>query len=256
MASRPTRLLNVDRNAKTAKGQKKGYLTGILYLAPAKLSGYEVCPQRSAGCTAACLNTAGRGTMTTVQKARTAKTKWYFEDRAGFMAQLVKEIAALVRKAERDGLTPVVRLNGTSDIPWERVRQASTGINIMEAFPHVQFYDYTKITKRALACARGEMPVNYRLVFSLTEDNDTDAREVLNAGGNVAVVFKDKLPGAAFFSREGRITTDTSECATDCQSAVVHDGDETDLRHLDPAGVIVGLKAKGKARKDTSGFVR
>lgn len=248
---RPKKLLAIDTNAKTVKGQKKGFMTGILYLAPAKLSGYEVCPQRSAGCTAACLNTAGRGAFNNVQASRIAKTKWYFEDRASFMAQLVKDIRALIRKAEREGFTPVVRLNGTSDIPWERVPVSSRQFglaNIMGLFPDVQFYDYTKITKRALAHARGDMPANYHVTFSMTESNDDDADRVLAAGGNVAVVFKT-IPATY-------------------RGAGVVDGDESDLRHLDAydqaqgmaslkhSGVVVGLKAKGKARKDTSGFVR
>ena len=118
------KLLNIDTNAKTVKGQARGYMTAILYLAPANLSGYEVCPKRTAGCTAACLNSAGRGAFSTVQKARIAKTKFYFENRPAFLAQLVKEIRAFIRKAEKRGLIPTVRLNGTSDIPWERVAVA------------------------------------------------------------------------------------------------------------------------------------
>jgi hypothetical protein len=148
---RPKKLLAIDTNAKTVKGQKIGFMTGILYLAPEKLSGYQVCPMASAGCKAACLNTAGRGSFSNVQKSRIAKTKWYFEDRETFMAQLVKDVSALVRKAERDGFTPLVRLNGTSDIPWERVpvkpvvgstyamRYGATVPNIMALFPDVQF---------------------------------------------------------------------------------------------------------------------
>lgn len=251
------KLLNIDTNAKTVKGQKRGYLTGVLYLAPADLSGFEVCPQRSKGCTAACLNTAGRGAFSNVQQARIARTKWYFEDRPAFTAQLVKEIAALVRKAEREGLMPIVRLNGTSDIPWERVPvpySARNDVadttpnepfkNIMGAFPRVQFYDYTKVTKRALAHAKGEMPSNYHLTFSLTEANDADAQDVIEAGGNVAVVFADNR--YIIGGKWGGL----------CGVYSVVDGDQDDLRHLDPKGVIVGLKAKGRARRDTSGFVR
>lgn len=266
---RPKKLLQIDTNAKTVKGRKKGFMTGILYLAPAKLSGYEVCPQRSAGCTAACLNTAGRGAFSNVQAARIAKTKWYFEDREGFMALLVKNVAALVRKAEREGLVPVVRLNGTSDIPWERVPVRGTGgnaapfsdkPNIMAAFPHVQFYDYTKITKRALAHAQGDFPANYHLTYSATESNDEECEAVLAAGGNIAMVFSELSARIA----EGY------DFGYNMTPWPVVDGDATDLRHLDGevepklvgyapegrAGVIVGLKAKGKARKDMSGFVR
>ena len=256
---RPKKLLNIDANAKTVKGQKQGYMTAILYLAPAKLSGYEVCPQRSAGCTKACLNTAGRGNMSGVQAARIAKTQWYFEDRYGFMVQLVKELSAFVRKAKRDGFIPVVRLNGTSDISWERVTVegavggGGTYGSIMSRFPDVQFYDYTKVTKRALASARGDMPANYVLTFSLTEANDTDALAVLQAGGNVAVVFKGPaLPrGAIYSAPEGGLVGRDSD-----YTVPVVDGDLNDLRFLDRTGVVVGLKAKGKARYDTSGFVR
>lgn len=263
------KLLQVGTDAKTVKGQKKGYLTGILYLAPAKLSGYEVCPQRSAGCTAACLNTAGRGVFSNVQASRIAKTKWYFEDRAAFMALLVKDIAKLVRKAEREGMVPVVRLNGTSDIPWERVAFTLDGEgyygSVMSMFPNVHFYDYTKITKRALAHAKGDMPANYTLVYSLTEENDPDAVKVLTAGGNIAAVLKPFADGglpprmvviggeAAGF--EQLVPCSAYASGTYRQYQVV-DGDETDLRFLDDKGVIVGLKAKGKARYDTSGFVR
>ena len=249
MTPRPKTLLNIDANAKTIKGQKRGYMTAILYLAPANLSGYEVCPMRTAGCTNACLNTAGRAgilkpgeTDNAIQRARVAKTKWYFEDRAGFMTQLVKELSAFTRKAERKGLTPVVRLNGTSDIAWERSMVLSgpgvphTVPNIMTAFPDLTFYDYTKVTKRAKAFGRGDMPANYHLTFSLAENNDVAAEEVLRAKGSVAAVFF-KVPETY-------------------NNVEVVNGDLSDLRFLDRKGVIVGLKAKGKARKDTSGFVR
>ena len=251
MTPRPKKLLNIDANAKTIKGQKRGYMTAILYLAPANLSGYEVCPMRTAGCTNACLNTAGRAgimkpgeTDNAIQRARVAKTKWYFEDRAGFLAKLVKELEAFQRKAHRRGLTPVVRLNGTSDIAWERV-PVSTGpwlkhvgmaANIMAMFPDLQFYDYTKVTKRAKAFGRGDMPANYHVTFSLAEDNDAAAYGVLQAGGSVAAVFF-KVPETY-------------------NNIEVVDGDLSDLRFLDRTAVYVGLKAKGKARKDTSGFVR
>ena len=252
------KLLNIDANAKTVKGQKQGYLTGILYLAPADLSGYEVCPQRSAGCTEACLNTAGRGVFSNVQASRISKTKYYFEDRPAFMDDLVLNIKALERKANRMGLTPVVRLNGTSDIAWERVpvpkRILGSSVingfpNIMAKFPHIQFYDYTKVTKRAVAYGEGRMPSNYSLTFSLTEDNDADAIRATGAGCNVAVVFKTDAYAqhVAVGNWDG--------------GAEVVDGDQSDLRFADKTGddglgLIVALKAKGPARYDVSGFVR
>lgn len=236
-------------NPKIEKGTKKGFLTFILHLAPASLSGWNVCPMATAGCMEACLNTAGRGGIPTaraitidgvtflnpIQAARYRRTRLFFEDRHAFMLYLVDDIMAGIRQAERLGLTPVFRLNGTSDIRWERVA-VPAGIDhpaaacIMDLFPGVQFYDYTKIANRR------DLPANYHLTFSLAENNDVQAFAALANGMNVAAVF-DKLP-ENFMGRE------------------VVNGDETDLRFLDPAGVIVGLKAKGKAKRDTSGFVR
>jgi len=231
-------------NTKTAKGEASGYLTGILHLAPGDLSGAQVCPKASAGCLAACLNTAGRGRPNTpigdsIQKARIAKTRWLFDDRSSFMQALVWSIGATVRKAKREGMTPCIRLNGTSDLPFEKFKCVRDGIeyrNPMEAFPDVQFYDYTKIPARALKWARGDMPSNYHVTFSASESNDDASRMVAMAGGNVAVVF-DAIP-AAYYGRK------------------VIDGVSTDLRFLDPVGVIVGLEAKGEAKHDDSGFVK
>jgi len=224
------KLLGIDTNAKTVKGEKLGYMTGILYLAPSDLSTYQVCAKASPGCREACLYTAGRGAMSNVKKARIAKTRFFFEDRHAFMAQLVVEIKALIKKARKAGMIPVVRLNGTSDIPWERVRVGEYS-NIMAMFPEIQFYDYTKRANRK------NLPFNYHLTFSLAEDNDADAERALASGLNVAAVFKGGLPETFM-------------------GAPVVDGDETDLRFLDGEGVVVGLKAKGKAKRDTSGFVR
>ena len=215
-------------NTKTTKGEAKGYLTFIMHLAPSTLSGYNTCPMASAGCASACLNTAGRGRFTATQEARIRKTRWFFEDRDGFMVQLVKDIQAAIRKADREGMTPVFRLNGTSDIRWESV--AVEGFrNVMEMFPNTQFYDYTKLTNRR------DIPANYHLTFSRSETNEIDALRMLTEQGmNVAVVF-DTLPEK-------------------WAGVKVIDGTETDLRFLDEKCVIVGLVAKGKAKKDTSGF--
>ena len=227
------KLLNIDANAKTVKGQKKGYMTAILHLAPANVSGYEVCPMSTAGCRAACLYTAGRGAFSTVQQSRIAKTKFFFERRSEFMLQLVKEIEAFVKKAEKLDLIPVVRLNGTSDIVWERIEVTKPfGKSVMEMFPDVQFYDYTKRHNRR------DLPANYHLTFSLAEDNEVNANKALTAGMNVAVVFRTAAYPKTYLS------------------AVVVDGDESDLRFLDGNGKVVGLYAKGKAKKDTSGFVK
>jgi len=213
-------------NPKIQKGTAKGYLSFILHLAPADLSGREVCPKRTAGCTAACLNTAGRGgmfkrgeTTNVIQKARIRKTKMFFEQRDAFMLQLEKDINKGIKQAERLGLKPVFRLNGTSDLSWEKY-------GIIEKFPTVQFYDYTKVLGRKIA----HLP-NYHLTFSAADGNDADVAKALSAGMNVTVVY-DKIP-------EG-----------------VYSADEDDLRFLDPAVGIIGLKAKGRAKKDTTGFVK
>lgn len=223
-------LLGVSRDAKTVKGEKDGILTGILYLAPSTTSGVaDVCAFASDGCRAACLYTAGRGAMKNVQEARVNKTKRFFNDRENFMAELVKDIERLVKKAEKEGMVPAIRLNGTSDIPWENVKVGDAP-NIMSLFPNVQFYDYTKNPNRK------NLPANYSLTFSLAEDNDQNAEKALKNGTNVAAVFFN-VP-ETFMGRK------------------VIDGDASDVRFNDPKNVIVGLKAKGKARNDTSGFVR
>ena len=140
------RLLNIDNNAKTIKGQKLKVMTAILYLAPAKSSGFNTCPMASKGCAASCLNTAGRGQMNSVQLGRINKTKWYFLERESFLIQLKKEIRAHVNRCKIKGFTPAIRLNGTSDISWERH-------NLFNEFKEVQFYDYSKIYKRAIKWA-------------------------------------------------------------------------------------------------------
>ena len=229
-------ILSVNADAKTTKGNKKGFLTGILYLAPHKLSGRNVCAMaEKAGCIAACLNTAGRGGFNSVQKARINKTNRFFDDNAAFMDDLIYSIKALERKAARENLTPLVRLNGTSDIIWENVPAAGHK-NIMAAFPHIQFYDYTKIPTRK------NLPANYDLTFSYSGVKSfqlANAKAALNTAlSRIAVVFdkRDNIP-ANFNGRQ---------CI---------DGDDSDIRHLDGRGVIVALYAKGKARRDIGGFV-
>jgi hypothetical protein len=238
------KLLTVG-NTKTVKGEKYGYQTFILHLAPADLSGYETCPKRTAGCTAACLNTAGRGGMfkpggtNTIQEARKRKTRMFFEQREAFMAQLVKDIESARKKAERNNMIAVFRLNGTSDLSFEKyevVREGKTYKNIFQAFPFTQFYDYTKILGRKV---NGES--NYHLTFSAADGNDTDVLKAIAQGYNVATVFGLKKTEPMPATYNGR---------------PVFNGDDSDLRFLDPKGVIVGLYAKGRARKDTTGFVK
>jgi hypothetical protein len=223
-------------NPKLLKGQKKGYMSFVLHLSPADVSGYETCPKRTAGCTAACLNTAGRGGMfkkgentNVIQQARIRKTKMFFENRDQFMKDLVADIKLGIKQAEKKDMIPAFRLNGTSDLSWEKYEVAD-GKNIFQLFPEVQFYDYTKVRNRKVSHL-----TNYHLTFSKADGNDMDVRLVASTGMNVAVVFKE-VPDTYI----GR---------------TVIDGDETDLRFLDPKGVVIGLKAKGKAKKDTTGFV-
>jgi hypothetical protein len=223
-------------NPKLLKGLKKGYLSSVLHFAPATLSGKEVCPKRTIGCTNACLNLAGRGgifkkgeTTNVIQQARIRKTKAFFENRQAFLQELAIEISKTIKSAEKKGLIPVFRLNGTSDIAFEKY-EVSDGKNIFQMFPDVQFYDYTKILGRKVS----HIP-NYHLTFSKADGNDMDVRLAASNGMNVAAVFH-KVP-ETYIGRP------------------VINGDETDLRFLDPKGVIVGLKAKGKAKKDTTGFV-
>lgn len=226
-------------NPKIIKGQKKGYLTFILHLAPADLSGYNVCPMATAGCKAACLNTAGRGGMfkageitNRIQEARKRKARWFFEDRASFMHTLVKDIDKALSYARQRNLIPVFRLNGTSDLRWEKIPADIEGRTIIALYPDVQFYDYTKIANRK------DLPPNYHLTFSLAENNELQAYAALKNGMNVAAVFRTAQLPETYMHRP------------------VVNGDETDLRFLDPKGVIVGLKAKGRAKKDTTGFVK
>ena len=220
-------------NAKTTKGEKLGYLTGILYLAPADESGVmNTCPMSTAGCRAACLYTAGRASMfPMINRARVRKTLWLHSNPAGFRAQLCKDIASLVKTAARLHLIPAVRVNGTSDLP-------NLALEMAAAFPDVQFYDYTKIP-RPWQRTRS----NYHLTFSLSESNRTDAISALQHGVNVAVVFN---------TRKTESLPDTWE------GFGVVSGDIHDLRFLDAhhTGLVIGLYAKGRAKRDTSGFVQ
>ena len=220
-------------NPKIQKGTEKGYLSFILHLAPSDLSGKNTCPKATPGCAAACLNTAGRGGMfkkgentNMIQKARIRKTNYFFHDRDAFMEDLVTDIMKAVNFARRKGLKPVFRLNGTSDLSWEKYPTRYGAENIFSQFPTLQFYDYTKVLGRKIA----DLP-NYHLTFSAADGNDADVQKALAQGMNVTVVY-DKIP-------EG-----------------VYSADEDDLRFLDPRVGIIGLKAKGRAKKDTSGFVK
>lgn len=220
-------------NAKTVKGMGLGYMTYILHLAPADEAGRgNVCPKATDGCKKACLHRAGQGgmlkpgeTKNHVHIARERRTHQFFDNRDQFMLDLYDDISRAIRQARRKNLTPVFRLNGTSDLSWEKYQVPGHDKTIFECFPSIQFYDYTKVLGRKVA----HIP-NYHLTFSRAESNDADVELALAQGMNVAVVY-DKIP-------EG-----------------VYSADDTDLRFLDPSVGIVGLKAKGPAKKDTTGFV-
>jgi len=229
-----TYLLNVNQNSKTTKGAAYGHLTGVQYFAPAGESGCQVCPFRSPACEAGCLKTTGRMPMQSVRRAQIARTRAFFYHREQWTAQLTFEIDRLVRKATKLGKVPSVRLNGMSDLPFERIPLTIRGqrfANIMSAYPAVQFYDYTKIP------GRRDLPTNYHLTFSLSETNSADAQREASQGRSVAVVFSTPDFPQTYLGRP------------------VINGDAHDIRYLDAPGSIVGLKAKGDARKDYSGWV-
>lgn len=231
-----------DSNPKVAKNQKIGVLGTVLHLAPGNMSGHETCPKRSPGCSAACLHFAGNpANLDRKTTARIAKTKLFFSDRDLFMNILALELAAHVRAAKRKKMKPACRLNGTSDIVWEKRRFAllpavaaelgREGTTILDLFPEVSFYDYTKIPGRT-------PPHNYHLTFSESETNAADVAREMARGMNIASVFFHKPPMVHL----GR---------------TVIDGDDHDYRPADPAFIVVGLKAKGvKGKADTSGFVQ
>lgn len=232
-------LIGFNSNAKTIKGNTIGYYTGILYLAPSDISGYQVCPMaKLAGCESACLNTSGRGAFNSTQIARIKKTKEFFNERNWFMQNIVKDIEAGIRKAKKLNQELLIRLNGTSDIKFENVSFVDIdGIeysNIMNRFPTVQFYDYTKIPNRV------ELPKNYDLTFSYS------GLVTFQKFNKIAIAKKMRI--ATVFRTEKSIPS------TFLGMPVIS-GDKSDVRHIEEHATIVALYAKGKAIKDKSGFV-
>jgi hypothetical protein len=229
------KLFNIDENTKTVKGQKVGYLTAIQYLAPFNLSGHQVCAMAEAAqCHIPCLNTAGRGRFNSVQQARLARTKLLFDNPEAYFAQAIEELIAAKRKAARLGFKLCVRLNGTSDLRWEDMVDPVYEQTLFDIFSEVQFYDYTKIPNRKVKGIQ-----NYHLTYSYTPTTHSylaKAKDNYGLAVNLAVVFAGALP-KYYLGRD------------------VYDGDESDLRFLDPKGVVIGLKAKGKAKTQPSGLV-
>lgn len=218
-------------NAKTLKSEElfPQWRVRVMHLAPAKVSGHEVCPERSPGCTAACLNRSGQGNMGVVQEARIAKTKLYFEDHTRFMLQLAWELTAEARRARKRGQRLAVRLNGTSDLDW---------VATIRDHPHIQFYDYTKVWDRMTDWVAGGLPKNYYLTWSASEDNWPECSVVLEHGGTVALVREKGAPLPWWARERGTIN-----------------GDRHDLRFKDKPRSVVLLKPKGRAKRDRSGFV-
>lgn len=226
--------LLTTNNAKTIKGEKLGYLTYILYMSPFKANslGKNVCSHASKGCIESCLVGSGNGGMFEgVKKGRIAKTDYFLSNRLEFLEQIKKEIAKAIKTHDGKAIV-TVRLNGTSDIPFENFR-VFEGKNIFEVFPQVQFYDYTKNYTRFDKV----LPSNYYLTFSKSETNTEKCFELLSRGINVAMVF-DKTP-------------------TEYNGYEVINADTDDLRFLDPKGVICGLKYKkmtGKGADNKKAF--
>jgi hypothetical protein len=235
------KILGVGTNAKTVKGDGSEYLTGIVYMTPWKVSvgnkTFNSCAMaEQAGCIKACLNTAGRGAMNCVQSARERKAKLFYSNRESFMAQLDTDITKLSNYCAKRGIQPVVRLNGTTDIRFELIKD-SDGKTVFERHPNVAFYDYTKIANRDVSSFN-----NYHLTWSYSNASPKYAammQTAISKGMNVAVVFRAAVNYAKTWSGLPMVN-----------------GDSDDLRILDPkGGHVVALYAKGKAKKDTSGFV-
>ena len=234
------KLLGVGTNAKTIKGDGSEYLTAILYMTPYKImidgKSFNSCAMaKQASCIDACLYTAGRGAFNNVQTARQRKAEWFYKDRDSFMKQLYEDIKKFQTYCHKRNIQPCVRLNGTTDIRWELIKIGA--YNIFDWFPEVQFYDYTKIANRKCK----DIP-NYHLTWSYSNANPEYAKlldKALEQGMNAAVVYRKEYHKPKW------------------QGYPVIDGDSDDLRFLDPkGGHIVALYAKGKAKKDTSGFVQ
>jgi len=232
------KLLGVGTNAKTIKGDGDEYLTAILYMTPYKVMVdgklFNSCSMAAmASCIDGCLYTAGRGAFNNVQTARQRKAEWFYRDRDSFMAQLVIDVAKFANYCRKRDIQPCIRLNGTTDIRWELI--LIDGKNIFELFPDVQWYDYTKIPNRKVSHL-----ANYHLTWSYSAANPKYEQyfdDVIRNGMSVAVVFRKPINLKTW------------------RGYKVVDGDKDDLRFLDPKQSIVALYAKGRAKKDQSGFV-
>ena len=225
----------VNNSTKHEKAYKFDELVYTIYLAPAKSSGYEVCPMRTPFCTELCLNESGHNRMdiheNKINKSRIKKTKLFFEDRELFMNWMIQEIKVAQRQANEQGQHFSVRLNNTSDISPESfyIDVDGTKKNILQLFPDVQFYDYTKVPNRTTLL--NKYP-NYDLTFSYDGNNMFRCLEMLKSNVRVAMVFNEVPKMFMGFD--------------------VIDGDQYDMRYRDRKDVIVGLKFKKVRNKLTT----
>jgi len=229
----PKKLLsNGFSNAKTKKNNLK---TFILYLAPYNQNSKKIniCPKASKGCAASCLFSAGRGAMSSVILSRTNKTEYLLNDKKTFIQHLSKEILTKVKTAKKKGEKVAFRLNGTSDLDFIYMLKKYASLDIETIKENAVFYDYTKILGKVKKYIKHP---NYKLTFSRAEDNETETMEALKLGANVSAVFADRLPKTY-------------------KGFKVVDGDKSDDIMISSKNVILGLKAKGEAKKDKSGFV-
>ena len=220
-------------NTKTAKNSLETY---ILYLSPERQNskGVNLCPKASKGCAAACLYTAGRGKFSNVKKSRINKSEYYISDKKTFINQLSKEIVKIAAKSIKQDKKIAIRLNGTSDQDFISIIKKYNNLDLLngDKFKNLVFYDYTAI----LGKVKKYINTNYSLTLSRKEDNENDILQALKLGGNVAAVFRDELP-------------------TKYKGYTVVNGDTSDLEMIYNKNVILGLNAKGDAKKDTTGFV-
>jgi hypothetical protein len=226
-------LSNAKTNAKTKKMLDEfGYEGVIHYMAPHKVGDgkHTVCPYSTGGCRDSCLYTAGRGAMRMVQGSRINKTLEFLTNKQAYADRMFAELVNLEKRAIKKGYTPVARLNGTSDIRWEEYID-------MESLPNIQFYDYTKDYHRMQTYMRDGLPENYHLTYSYSERSSwKEAHFITAKGHNVAIVFRNRIPKRYM---EIKVIT----------------GMTHDFRSRDAKGVIIGLLARGRAKKDDTGFV-
>jgi len=251
-ALKTTYLIGASSHKIEVSNKEKGakYISAILYLLQENLSGFQMCAWATDSCREICLGTnSGHSAMVKggevtnqVQVARLKRTILWNQHNEVFLNILRKELNSLVAKAEKKGVKPAFRFNGTSDILIEK-----TGL--MEEYPTVQWYDYTKAKSRMVQFLSGKLPTNYHLTYSYTPEREKDAIEVLALGGNVAVVFNEKT------KKKGGERLLPSFIGQYFLGHEIIDGDIHDLRFDDKqGGYVVGLTRKGN-QKDMAFFI-